>query len=199
VPIQEFESQFTEKHVEHSTALQGWHKGAGPYHVGPLARYALNHDKLTPAAKKAATSAKLGAKVVNPFKSIVVRAVESVFAVEEALRLVEAYSPPARPYVEVTPRAGKGCGCTEAPRGLCFHRYEIDADGIIQKANIVPPTSQNQPSIEEDLVQLVSHMVSLNPELEDDELQWRCEQAVRNYDPCISCATHNLKLSVVRE
>jgi sulfhydrogenase subunit alpha len=195
IPVQEFETHFVEKHVEHSTALQGWHKGAGPYCVGPLARYALNHAKLTPSAQQAAQAAKLGDKVVNPFKSIVVRAVETVFAVEEALRLIGAYEPPPKPFVEVTPRAGKGCGVSEAPRGLCFHSYEIDDEGIIQKANIVPPTSQNQPTIEDDLAQFVGQ----NLDLEDEELQWKCEQAIRNYDPCISCATHYLKLTVVRE
>ena len=91
---------------------------------------------------------------LNPFKSIVVRAVELVFACEEALRLIEEYEPPAEPRVEVPARAGTGQAVTEAPRGLLYHRYSIDAQGLILTAKIVPPTSQNQKRIEDDLVAL---------------------------------------------
>ena len=75
-----------------------------------------------------------------------------------------------------------------------FHRYEIDADGTILNARIVPPTSQNQLTIEDDLRRVAQEGITL----EDDELQWRCEQAVRNHDPCISCAAHFLDISVER-
>jgi coenzyme F420-reducing hydrogenase alpha subunit len=92
----------------------------------------------------------------------------------------------------VVPRAGTGTGATEAPRGLLFHTYEIDGSGTIRKARIVPPTSQNQLTIEADLRQVAQEAL----ELGDDELQWRCEQAVRNHDPCISCAAHFLDVTV---
>ena len=148
---------------------------------------------MTPLAADAASRAGLGPVCTNPFRSIVVRAVELVFACEEALSLVESYTPPDPPAAVVTPRAATGTGATEAPRGLLLHQYEIDASGTIQRARIVPPTSQNQLTIEADLRLVVQNALDLS----DDELQWRCEQAVRNHDPCISCAAHFLDITVV--
>ena len=130
----------------------------------------------------------------NPFRSIVVRAVEIVHACEEALRLIAAYEQPAVSALEIVPRAGWGHGASEAPRGVLYHRYHVDEKGAILDAKIVPPTSQNQKSIEEDLFAFVTE----NADLPDDELRHRCEQAIRNYDPCISCATHFLTLEVER-
>ncbi len=183
-----------EEHVERSTALHARLAGRDPYLTGPLARYALNADRLPPPASEAATRAGLGSVCRNPFRSIVVRAVELVAACDEALRLVSSYEPPPRPAVPVPPRAGVGTGATEAPRGLLFHRYELDDDGTILHARIVPPTSQNQLTIESDLRQVVQDGLALD----DHDLQWRCEQAVRNHDPCISCAAHFLDLTVER-
>jgi coenzyme F420-reducing hydrogenase alpha subunit len=162
----------------------------GPYHVGPLARYNLNFDRLSPLAREAGHKAGLGRECLNPFQSIVVRAVEMVYAVDEALRLIETYEMPDAAAMAVEPRAGEGCACTEAPRGILYHRYRLDAAGLIQEAKIVPPTSQNQKSMEEDLRQFVA----ANLDLPEDQLTWQCEQMIRNYDPCISCATHFLRL-----
>ena len=159
-----------------------------------IARYALNAGRLPGVARQAAAAAGLGPVCTNPFKSIVVRAVELVFACHEALRLVEAYEPPDPPAAAVLPRAGEGTGATEAPRGLLFHRYRIDADGVIETARIVPPTSQNQRAIEADLRRVAQGSL----DLPDDALAWRCEQAVRNHDPCISCAAHFLDVTVDR-
>ncbi len=193
--VDEFEERVQEEHVAHSNALHASLRGRGPYHVGPLARFALNAERLPSVAREAARQAGLDGPCRNPFKSIVVRAVETVFACDEALRLIAAYEPPERPCVEVVPRAGRGCGCSEAPRGILYHRYELDDEGLIRAARIVPPTSQNQKTIEDDLLSFVPGRLHL-PE---SELQWRCEQAVRNYDPCISCATHFLKLRLEHE
>jgi coenzyme F420-reducing hydrogenase alpha subunit len=145
-------------------------------------------------AKEAARAAGLDGAVRNPFRSIVVRGVELVEACSEALRIIAAYEEPDRPAIEVEPRAGVGHGATEAPRGLLYHRYEIDDDGTILEAKIVPPTSQNQLAIEEDLRAVVERHVDLG----DEQLRLRCEQAIRNHDPCISCATHFLDLTVDR-
>ena len=142
----------------------------------------------------AAAEAGLRREERNPFRTILVRSVELVFAADEALRLIADYEPPERPFVDVVPRAGVGVGCGEAPRGICWHRYELDDEGTILDAKIVPPTSQNQKTIEEDLLGVVSSSLHLS----DDELSHRCEQTIRNYDPCISCATHFLKLSIER-
>ncbi len=182
-----------EEHVARSTALHARLGGRDPYLTGPLARYALNSASLTPLAAEAAARAGLGPACTNPFRSIVVRAVELVFACEEALRLVESYAPPDPPAAVVIPKGGTGTGATEAPRGLLLHQYDIDATGTIQRARIVPPTSQNQLTIEADLRRVVQGGLALS----DDELQWRCEQSVRNHDPCISCAAHFLDITVV--
>jgi sulfhydrogenase subunit alpha len=194
VAAADFEQRFEELQVEHSNALHARIRGSGSYFVGPQARYNLNFDRLSPVARQAAQEAGLAPECRNPFQSIVVRAVETVEAYEEAIRIVEAYEEPDAPFVPHEVRAGVGAACTEAPRGLLYHRYEIDAEGSITSARIVPPTSQNQASIEEDLRRFVQQYVALP----DDELTWKCEQAIRNYDPCISCATHFLKLEVDR-
>lgn len=174
-----------------STALHALLDGRS-YLTGPLARYALNAPLFPEVVRNAARAAGLGETCVNPFQSIVVRALEMVFACDEALRLVAQYEPPVPAADVVVARAGVGTGVTEAPRGLLLHQYEIDADGNIVRARIMPPTSQNQLTIEEDLRRVVEGGLDLN----DDELRWRCEQAVRNHDPCISCAAHFLDLKV---
>ncbi|MGE5502256.1 MAG: Ni/Fe hydrogenase subunit alpha, partial [Ignavibacteriales bacterium] len=193
-PVAEFLQHIDEEHVPWSNALHGVAKDGSAHHVGPLARYNLNHDKLSPLAAGAAKEAGLGAVVRNPFQSIVVRAVELVQVCEDALKLVEGYDEPDAPFVAAEPRAGEGHGCTEAPRGICYHRYRIAKDGTVEDARIIPPTAQNQKVIELDLWKVVQ----ANLDRPDEEIKWRCEQAIRNYDPCISCATHFLKLEVDR-
>jgi coenzyme F420-reducing hydrogenase alpha subunit len=195
ISMREFDAHFSEEQVAHSNALHAVLNERGAYFVGPMARYSLNFGRLSPLAQDAAREAGLGLICRNPFRSIIVRAVEALWACDEALRIIENYEPPDAPAIEVTPRAAMGYGATEAPRGLLYHRYCIDERGSIQDAKIVPPTSQNQRTIEEDLRRFVSPRVNLP----NDELTWRCEQAVRNYDPCISCATHFLKLKIIHE
>ncbi|MDP3063770.1 MAG: Ni/Fe hydrogenase subunit alpha [Chloroflexota bacterium] len=195
IAVSEYDAHFTEEHVQHSNALHSAIVGRGAYHVGPLARYALNFDRLSALAQQAAREAGLDSVCRNPFKSIIVRSVETLYACDEALRIIEQYEPPDSPAVEVHPRAASGHGCTEAPRGILYHRYRLDPQGAILDAKIVPPTSQNQKCIENDLRQFVPPRLGLP----DDKLTWQCEQAVRNYDPCISCATHFLKLRIERE
>jgi sulfhydrogenase subunit alpha len=191
----EFERHVIEEQVPHSTALHARLSGrSGSFLTGPLARYTLNSRWLTPVAAQAARDAGLGAECRNPFQSIVVRAVEIVFAVEEALRLIAAYRRPDRPHLAVQPRAGTGHGVSEAPRGVLYHRYELDPAGTVRSARIVPPTSQNQAAIQADLRDFVQARL----DLADEPLTRACEQAIRNYDPCISCATHFLTLRMDR-
>jgi coenzyme F420-reducing hydrogenase alpha subunit len=194
IAVAEYDEHFVEEHVEWSNALHSSLRERGSYLCGPLARFALSADRLSPATAEAAKEAGLEPGERNPFRSIVVRSVELVYAADEALRLVAEYEEPDAPAVEVEPRAGTGYGCTEAPRGILYHRYQLDADGTILDAKIVPPTSQNQRTIEEDL----RGVVERNLEIPDDELALLCEQTIRNYDPCISCATHFLQLEVER-
>ncbi len=193
IAARDYDGSFAEFQVPHSTALHSVLGGGRTYLVGPMARYSLNSALLPETAASAARAAGLGASCANPFRSIIVRAVELVYACEEALRLIEGYQPPDPPSVDVPPRAASGYGCTEAPRGLLYHRYRITADGAVADAKIVPPTSQNQRVIEEDLREFAEPRLGLP----HDRLTWQCEQAVRNYDPCISCSTHFLDLRVV--
>jgi coenzyme F420-reducing hydrogenase alpha subunit len=195
IAVRDYGDHFIEDQRPHSNALHSRLRERGAYFVGPLARYSLSHDALSPLARDAAREAGLAAVCRNPFRSIIVRAVEILYACDEALRLIGEYETPERPAVDVPARSGTGHGCTEAPRGILYHRYTIDAAGGIVEAKIVPPTSQNQGQIEADLRHLVQQSIALP----DDRLTWRCEQAVRNYDPCISCATHFLTLHVKRE
>jgi len=190
----DYEGNFIEEHVEHSNALHSILKQQGPYFVGPMARYNLNFDRLSPLAREAAREVGLVPICHNPFKSIIIRSIEILYACDEALRIIAEYEPPERPANATPVHAASGCACTEAPRGILYHRYRVDREGTILDAKIVPPTSQNQKVIEQDLSQFVPKFLTL-PE---KELGWRCEQAVRNYDPCISCATHFLKLEIDR-
>ena len=195
IPIREYENCFLEEHAPHSTSLHSVLKERGEYFVGPLARYNLNFDRLYPSVQDAARSAGLGPICRNPFQSIIVRSIEMLYACEDALRLINQYGMPDSPATAFQLRPGMGCGCTEAPRGILYHRYLIDDEGTIVSAKIVPPTSQNQDAIESDLREFVSR----NLRLPQAKLTLRCEQAVRNYDPCISCSTHFLRVNVDRE
>ena len=193
--VSEYEQHFVEEHVEWSNALHSHtiarrqlpRRPAGP--LGALRRPADAARRARRPRRRDSTRDER-----NPFRTIVVRSVELVYAADEALRLIAEYEPPERPFVEVVPRAGVGYGCSEAPRGICWHRYELDDEGTILAAKIVPPTSQNQATIESDLRGVVERYA----DLPDAELSLRCEQSIRNYDPCISCATHFLKLEVDR-
>ena len=193
--VRDFDEHFIEGQVPYSNALHSTVKGRGAYLVGPLARFNLNFDKLSPLAQESARSAGLSTACRNPFQSIVVRSVEVLYACDEALRIIGEYEMPDKAAVEIEPRAAVGHGCTEAPRGILYHRYRVAENGEILEARIVPPTSQNQKTIENDLRQLVPQHLDLPPQ----DLTWRCEQAVRNHDPCISCATHFLRLEIERD
>ena len=197
IPVSKYEEEFEEIHVAHSNALQSVRKGGGSYLVGPLARYALNRDRLPPRARKLAQDVGLEPVVTNPYRSIIVRAIETVFACEEALRIIDAYRPPPAPFVPPPAKlvAAVGAGVSEAPRGTLYHRYRLDANGLIEEAKIVAPTSQNQKRIEDDLRGVVTRSL----DLDEAALTSMCERAIRNHDPCISCATHFLDLELIRD
>jgi len=195
ITADEYDDHFTETHVPHTTALHSVLKERGSYFVGPLARYSLNFTKLSPLAQEAARDVGLDSTCTNPFRSIVVRSVEILYACDEALRIIADYERPDTPALTVHPRASTGFACTEAPRGVLYHRYRINEEGEILDAQIVPPTSQNQKTIEHDLRSAVEQCLHLPQK----ELTWRCEQTIRNYDPCISCAAHFLKLDLQQE
>ena len=190
--ISEYEKGYIEEHVQRSNALHGHTIDGNTYLVGPLARLNLNHEQLLPAARKAMKDAKIKLPLKNPYKSLIARAVELVQFFEEAILLVKEYEPVGPAHTELQLRSGEGAGATEAPRGLLYHRYKIDENGLIQFAKITPPTAQNLPRIEADLLAIAPKIVKM-PEA---EATLTAEHLVRSYDPCISCATHFLKLKV---
>jgi len=195
IDASEYEDHFVESHVKHSNALHSAVRGRGSYLVGPLARFNLNFERLPDIARNVALEVGLRPPVKNLFRSIVVRAVELVFACAEALRAIHEYEPPAAPRADSPNGAGLGQAITEAPRGILYHRYTLDDQGLIVTAKIVPPTSQNLNQIEDDLREYAARLVAWPIE----EATWKCEQAIRSYDPCISCATHALKVVIERK
>ncbi len=186
ISIREYEFHFEERHIRHSHALHSFHKGIGSYLVGPLARWNLNFSALPESVRQLAADMHLEPPVCNPFKSILVRLLETMAACDDAVCIIDSYVPPSSASVAVEVQPGLGFGASEAPRGLLYHRYRIDDDGTILDAKLVPPTAQNQPTIEADL----RRYVEAHLDMPRDMLQLRCEQIIRNYDPCISCATH---------
>lgn len=204
IPIADFHNHFREIHLPHSTALHGRYFPGGyaegeegiPYLVGPLARVNLNHAQLPKPVRDNLAAVGITFPSRNMFHSIIARAAEIHFTLLEAISLLEHYQPATEPYVPVKPKAGIGYGCTEAPRGILWHRYELDDQGRVVQATITPPTSQNQARIEQDLQRSLEAFGLDRP---DAELQLHGEKVIRNYDPCISCATHFLKLKVDRE
>lgn len=191
IEAREFEQSLREQQVPHSTALHSTLHGSS-YLAGPMARVHLNAARLSPLARQLWEEAGVGVPMVNPFNAIVARAVEILFALEEALRVIGDYAPPREAAVPVVPHAGTGMACTEAPRGLLYHRYVVDGEGLIREAKIVPPTSQNQRRMEDDLRAYVPQVLHLST----DEAALACERVIRCYDPCISCATHFLRLEL---
>jgi len=190
--IAEYETGYIEEHVRHSNALHSHTVDSNTYMVGPLARLNLNHEQLLPNAKKALQESGVQLPIRNPYKSLIARGIELVHFYEEAIQLVKEYKPTGSAHVELKLKAGEGAGATEAPRGLLYHRYKIDGNGMVQFAKITPPTAQNLPRIEADLFALTPRIINM-PEA---QATLTAEHLVRSYDPCISCATHFLKLKV---
>lgn len=194
IDVEQFAEEFEERQVPHSTALHALRKKTGScYFVGPLARVNLNRDKLMPTARRLAEEIGIDWPCLNPFQSIVARGLELVHAFEEALSILREYKPVRSPRKTYEYREASGCAATEAPRGILYHKYEIDTEGAVKSAVIIPPTSQNQAQIEDDLKDYVSHLDG-----DDDAIALDCERLVRSYDPCISCSTHFLNVKIER-
>ena len=189
-----FEKHYLETHVRHSNALHS-HSAAGTtYFVGPLARLNLNFAQLRPIAQQAAQKINLQLPLRNPYMGLLARAVELVEVCDLAIELAEAYQPAGESRISFEPRAGEGCGVSEAPRGLLYHRYIVDEHGMVRFARITPPTAQNFAQMEADLWALAPSAIQLPQE----EASLAFEHLLRSYDPCISCATHFLKLKIER-
>lgn len=202
IDVADYPRHFREFQAPHSTALHSSYHPNGigdpnerDYLVGPLARLNLNRERLPAKVRQMLQAGAWHGTSDNVFHSIVARAAEICLAISEATRLLHAYQVPDRSYIEVVPREGEAAGCSEAPRGTLWHHYALAADGRVRSARIVPPTSQNQARIERDLS---SALEAFGLDRSEDQLRRHAELVIRNYDPCISCATHFLRLSVRR-
>lgn len=193
--VNEFEKAYIETHVRHSNALHSHNAANETYFVGPLARLNLNYETLRPVARKAAEESGLQLPLRNPFKNLLARAIELVEVCDVAIEIAKDYSPEGPSFSPIVVKEGKGSGASEAPRGLLYHRYIVDNQGMIRFAKIIPPTAQNFAQMEADLWKYAPSVIDLPHE----EATLACEHLVRSYDPCISCATHFLKLTIQRE
>jgi coenzyme F420-reducing hydrogenase alpha subunit len=192
IPVEDFDRHYLETHVRHSNALHSHTVNGRPYITGPLARLNLNHEQLGAEAQMLLEGSDVELPLTNPYKQLLARAIELVEVYSEAVRLVKSYNPQGPSRMPFQVKAGEGASASEAPRGLLFHRYVIDEDGSVRYARIVPPTAQNLPRIEADLWLLAPSLL----EMPQEKATLACEHLVRSYDPCISCATHFLKLKV---
>jgi sulfhydrogenase subunit alpha len=190
IPVADFEKYYLEEHIPHSTSLHSHGKEGKSYMVGPLARLNLNHAQLNDRCQSLLKELKIQFPIRNPFKALFARAIELVQVYEDAIQLINEYNPQGPSRIEFQPHAGEGCGASEAPRGLLFHKYRVDSRGLIEKARIVPPTSQNFARMEADLWEFAPKVIH-KPH---DEATLDCEHLVRSYDPCISCSVHFVRL-----
>lgn len=194
VPVAEWERVANEYVHPQSTAKWcKWHRDA--YAVGALARFNINADQLNPLAKQTAAAFGLKKGCCNPYLNSVAQLVEAVQVVEASLKLIDellsAGLKPERP--SVTPKAGTGSGAVEAPRGILFHKYSFDKNGICTGANLCIPTNQNHANIQKDFEALAPQILDKS----QDEIRLLMEMLVRSYDPCISCSTHYLNVEFV--
>lgn len=194
IETDEFDSYFKEHQVPYSTALHCLLENK-PYLVGPLAR--VNHcfGHLPTPIHLLLEHLNVHFPSQNMCYSLLARAVEVYYCVLESLRILANYQPVDAPFLPSTPKAGVAIGCTEAPRGMLWQHYQFNDKGLVDLARIVPPTSQNQARIEEDLAISLHHF---GLEKEEPALRAYSEMIIRNYDPCISCSTHFLQLKVKR-
>jgi sulfhydrogenase subunit alpha len=190
-----YPEQFREHQVAHSTAHYSMMNGRS-YFLGPLARMNLNFGLLPKEIQDFAGDLGLHFPTRNMFMNVAARALECYLAIVDALDILQHYQLPSRPWQGFTPRAGVGHHCTEAPRGMIYHRFELDASGRVITATMIPPTSQNQARMEQNLRTSVERY---GLEHSDEDLRELCEKVIRNYDPCLSCSTHFLKVTVNRE
>ena len=195
LPPSQYRSHIVEHHVPPSHALRSYVNEQETYLVGPLARVNVNFDQLSPDAKEAAQATGIKFPNFNPFVSGLARAIEMVHAIDECISIIEERLDLAPVSRTLRVRAGEGFGISEAPRGLLWHHYNLDDDGIVEKAEIVSPTAQNSANIEANLQQFVAGMI----DQPDDEIALKCEMLVRAYDPCISCSVHFLQVKITRE
>lgn len=193
-PITDYRRKVREHVVAHSHAKHASTE-VGPYMVGALARYNLNHAQLRPEAQEVAAALGLRPVCYNPYFNTVAQVVECAQCTLDGIGYIDRLVALGLHEEDLTVavRAGRGVGASEVPRGTLYHEYEVDDDGTITDCNLVIPTAQNLSNIEQDMRALVPQLLTRS----EQEIALHLEMLVRAYDPCISCATHLLKVEFV--
>lgn len=163
-----------------------------PYSVGALARMNLNGSSLRPETKKSLPKAISVFPSKNTFHNNLAQAVEVIHCIDASIAIIESFDPKPEPPAVVKPKAGSGVGVIEAPRGTLYYHLDVAQDGKVNRANLVIPTSQNQVKMEKDIGVLVNQC--LKRRVPKDKIPLEIEKLIRAYDPCMSCATHFLKV-----
>lgn len=168
------------------------------YAAGALARFNVNYDQLRPEAKAAAEALGLQPICTNPYMNSVAQVVEVVHSAYEAIRIMDeliADGIADEDLVQPT-KFGRGASAVEVPRGILFHEYEYDADGMCVMGNCIIPTGQNHANIQNDFTALLPQL--LQAEMSEAQIELAFSMLVRAYDPCISCSTHYLDVEFKR-
>lgn len=196
-PVSSYKSCTNEYVVPQSTAKYTKNKMAS-YMAGALSRFNNNYDLLHPEAKKLAEALKFKPLCFNPYMNSVAQLIEVVHSVKDSIRLLdEVLGAGYKPEEVVKPtRFGRGQGAVEVPRGILFHEYGYDQDGMCTGGNCIIPTNQNHGNIQLDLEALVPKLLAAKKD--EKAMELGLEMLVRAYDPCISCSTHYLTVRFKR-
>jgi len=191
ISVFDYKNVVNEFVVSQSTAKYGKFN-RDSFMVGALARYNNNYKQLTDLSRDVGKMLGLDGINYNPYMNNIAQIVESVFAVEKSIECIDWLLDQDLKLEEnnFEIKAGRGVGSVEVPRGILFHEYEYDDNGLCVKANCVIPTNLNHNNIQLDFEKMVPEMKHLGAK----ELQFRMEMLVRAYDPCISCSTHYLNV-----
>jgi coenzyme F420-reducing hydrogenase alpha subunit len=193
-PVPDYRNKVIEFIVPHSTSKRARTNHRSSFAVGALARFNNNYDQLSPLAKKAAAALGLKPVCTNPFMNTVAQVVETAHALEDSLQIIDTLlAKGIKPEDNaVAVQAGTGVGAVEVPRGILFHEYTLDGKGTVTDANLIIPTGQNHQNIEDDMGALIPQIIDRPQE----EIRLMLEMLVRAYDPCISCSTHLLRVTM---
>ncbi|MBN2066955.1 MAG: nickel-dependent hydrogenase large subunit, partial [Candidatus Diapherotrites archaeon] len=159
--------------------------------VGAQARLNLNHKELYPAVKEKVKALNIKFPNHSIYFNNIAQAIELLQCIESSIEIIELLNLEKEPIQKIVPRQAEGIGVTEAPRGTLYHRYSFDSKGFVRDADLVIPTLQNNRNIESDLVEFIPSLLEMPQEKANLEI----EKLIRAYDPCISCATHFLKVN----
>ncbi|MEM4397092.1 MAG: Ni/Fe hydrogenase subunit alpha [Candidatus Woesearchaeota archaeon] len=176
--------------IPYSTAT-GYKFEDGNYFVGSLARLNLNKDNLHPNTKRDAEKYLKLFPSKNIFHNNLAQAIEILHSIDHSIEILENNNFEQEKLTILKPKKSSGIGVIEAPRGTLYYKVDIAENGLIEHADVIVPTQQNQINIENDIKTFVEN----NLEMDKEKMSLEIEKIIRAYDPCMSCATHFLKIN----